>query len=140
MTQKAQWVASLSDGSTLYEGKGDYAAAEGRKSPWLRLLDYMAESGARLTSLSLYRGEQRWNLPSSGNSPKFRAFSETEKPVSFRFFRKAAKDVFRTDRKPGSWEEFSVIAAAYADGSEVQVWVDVNGNSWTLFQSEAIGE
>lgn len=123
MTQKALWAVSLSDGSTLHEGKGDFAAADGRKSPWLRLLDFLSEKDLTITSLSLYSGDIRWNLPSGGVNPKFRLFGTLERPTGYKFERKAVFDVMRAGNGAKKSESYAVIKAIYPDGSETQLWV-----------------
>lgn len=93
MTAKALWCASLSDGSTHHEGKGDFKSAEGQLSPWRRLLAFASEKGLTVTSLSLCSEDGRnWSLPSAGRNPKFRAFAEAERPVGYSCFRKVGVD------------------------------------------------
>lgn len=102
MKHKALWTVSLSDGSTLYEGKGDYATVEGRKSPWLRLLDFLNDNpDVRITSMALYAGDTVWNLPSAGKSPKFATSANAPKPVSYRFSRQAIRDIFMPGKAIG---------------------------------------
>lgn len=130
---KAKWTVGLSNGETLHEEKGDFCTITGALSPWQRLLGHLAEAGATITSLSLYADDgRRWNLPSAGKAPKFKAFAEAPKPVSFRMFRKAGADL----RQDGSVQEqdlFTVAEATYEDGKKLQVWVDEGTlNSWNL--------
>ena len=51
---KIQWTASLSNGETLFEGKGEYKdIQDGRKSPMQRLFKYVADYGLSITSFGL---------------------------------------------------------------------------------------
>ena len=128
---QTKWFASLSDGSTVYEDKGDYKIIEGELSPWNRLQEYL-KNGIRITSISLYTDDgKRFNLPSAGKNPKFKEFSEAEKPVSYNFFRKAGADVM--NNKAQKYEVYSVIEAIYPD-KKLQVWVSESNsnNSWAV--------
>lgn len=133
MTTKALWCASLSDGTTHFEGSGDFTEIPGGESPYLRLLSFVSANGLKITSLGLLNSEhgRHWHLPSVGRNPKFRAFDSCPKPSECRFFRmmgvdKKGKDAERVDL-------FSVIEATYQDGVRVQVWVeDGTLNSWTV--------
>lgn len=127
-----KWVCSLSNGQTLYEGKGDYQ--EGGLSPWLKLKKYLEENReVFITSLSLYTDEgHRWNLPSAGKQPKFRELEKCEKPLKYTFFRKAGMDM---DMGGGNreTERYAVIEASYKD-YKIQVWVreEKPHASWSL--------
>lgn len=132
--QKVQWSVSLSNGETLYENKGNFQTIEGELSPYQRLLAFVVDKEVSITSMSLYTDDgNRWNLPSAGKNPRFKAFSDAEKPVSYRFFRKLGQDV-TCDGEKGEPEIYSVIEAVYnMDGKRIQVWVDNKTfNSWSL--------
>lgn len=132
--QKVQWSVSLSNGETLYENKGNFQTIEGELSPYQRLLAFIVDEGASITSMSLYTDDgHRWNLPSAGKNPKFKAFSDAEKPVSYKFFRKLGQDV-TCDGEKGEPDIYSVIEAVYdMEGKRIQVWVDNKTfNSWSL--------
>ncbi len=112
-----KWTASLSDGSNIYEDKGDYKEVQGELSPWLKLREYLEDNEVEITSLSLYTDDgKRWNLPSAGN-PKFRELRNVEMPNSFKFRRKLSKDLITKKEK-----RYAVITAIY-DDRELQVWV-----------------
>jgi hypothetical protein len=126
MTQ-IKWSVSLSDGQTIYEGKGDYEEVKGELSPWQKLMKHLEKQGLEITSLSLYNGPMRWNLPSAGRNPKFKRFEEAEKPLSYNFFRIAG-----TDTDGGNRDFFTVIEAIYKD-KKLQVWVnDETHISWSV--------
>lgn len=127
------WGASLDNGETIYEGKGDYIAIEGELSPWQKLRKRMEDTGVRITSLSLYAADgRRWNLPSAGRNPKFRAFDAAPKPVGYRFFRKMGGDVLPSGDVVDE-DRYTCIEAQYEDGRAVQLWVDEKTmNAWTL--------
>ncbi|XOB41793.1 MAG: hypothetical protein ACKKMS_00115 [Candidatus Nealsonbacteria bacterium] len=119
---KVKWAISLSNGETVYEDKGDYRIIKGEISPWQKLLKFIDKQGVRITSLSLYMDDgRRWNLPSAGRNPKFKEFADAEKPISYRFFRKAGIDM---DFDGGNRKEeiYTVAEAIYKD-KKLQVWV-----------------
>lgn len=129
--KKVLWTVSLSNGETHYEEKGNFQTIEGEPSPWRRLLAYLEETGARITSLSLYTAEgRRWNVPSAGNNPKFKAFADAPKPDAFRFFRKLGFDAMGCGAP--AQQHFACIEAIYPDKT-LQVWVDeATGNAWSV--------
>ena len=73
----------------------------------------------------------RWNLPSAGKNPKFKAFADAPQPVRYRMFRAMGSDIM--GGKTANPELYTVAEAEYADDCKLQLWVsEVNGNSWTL--------
>jgi hypothetical protein len=127
-----KWTISLSDGSTYYEGKGDFKEKEGILSPYQRLLKHIEKKGLEITSLSLYTDDgRRWNLPSSGKNPRFRAFDLSEKPKEYKFFKKIGVDVLTG--KEEKEDRFAVIEAVYKD-YKIQLWVseEYPYASWVL--------
>jgi hypothetical protein len=134
--QKVLFTAGLSNGETITEEHGDFCRIDGALSPWQRLLSYVATKGIYITSLSLLTADgQRWNLPSAGKNPKFKEFGYTQKPVSFRMFRKIAKEgntIQDLNAAPSS-DMHTCIEAVYEDGGRIQVWVrEDNRASWTV--------
>jgi hypothetical protein len=134
-----KWQVSLANGKTLFEDKGDFCEVEGQPSPWQKLLFYLAEKKTFITSLSLYTdGNQRFNLPSVGKSPKFKAFIEAPKPIAFQCMRKMGVDYNKqSDGKfhpDEAGDLFTVAQAEYEDGF-MEIWVDENNtkNCWTLY-------
>ena len=133
MRTQIRWSVSLSNGETLYEEKGEYTTLQGQLSPWQKLLKYIQEKGLKITSLSLYteRG-QRFNLPSAGKNPKFKEFTDAEKPISYRMFRKAGLDI--NNNKVESEERFTVIETTYSNNKKLQIWVSEQNPdiSWSV--------
>lgn len=143
------WTASLSNGQTIYENKGDYAIKAGDLSPWRRLLLFLQENPeVKITSISLYTNDnRRFNLPSAGRNPKFKAFADAEQPISYNFFRKAGIDFDTAGMQEGT-EIFSVIEAIYPanlhydregikklgiKNKRLQLWVSGDGrNCWSV--------
>ena len=131
MTHNIFFTASLSDGSNIYEGKGDYKRIEGELSPWLKLKKHLDKEGLEITSLSLYTDDgRRWNLPSAGKNPKFREMEKIGEPTQFKFRRKLKREL-----NSGNEKRYAVIEAQYQD-YKVQVWVrDVEPYpSWSIVQ------
>lgn len=133
-TQKrVRWMVGLSNGENICEGKGDFKSTEGELSPWQKLLKYLDEKNASITSLSLFVNERRWNLPSSGKNPKVKEFDSAEKPIKYFCFKKMTADILSGKREN---EEFYVVAQAeYERDRKLQVWVldKEPFPSWSLF-------
>lgn len=117
LKHNVKWQVSLSNGETFFEGKGNYQEIAGEKSPWQRLLCYIANNKLKITSISLYTDfGQTFNLPSSGNNPKFGAFLDAEKPIDYNMFRSLAREArvinMKADKaKVSDW--FTTIEAIY---------------------------
>lgn len=131
------WQVSLSNGETFYEGKGNYIEYENQPSPWQRLNKYIIEKGVDITSLSLYTKDGRtFNLPSSGNNPKFRPFQLADKPLDYNVVRYLAREHNFDNgnlKKLKISDHFTVAEAIYPD-YKLQLWVDEmnTNNSWVL--------
>ena len=129
-----KWKVSLNNGETLYEGKGDFIEIAGELSPWNRLLYYLDKTGSSITSLCLYTDSgHTFNLPSSGKNPKFKEFSDIEKPRRFNFFHKIAHDINTSVRQTEITDLYAVIEAVYAN-YKLQLWVDElnSRNCWGI--------
>ena len=132
-TLKVKWQVSLSDGTTVYEGKGDYLYIAGELSPWNRLLEHIKTNELRITSLSLYTDKgQTFNLPSAGKNPKFHLFASSPQPIGYKMFRAVGHDI-----DAQSEDHFTVAEADYGD-YRLQLWVDNQHpeNCWTLLVKE----
>lgn len=130
---KVKWVISLSNGETHYEDKGDFKIIEGELSPYQRLLSYIKENNLTITSLGLFDDKnRRWNLPSLGKNPKFRAFDTAEKPLGYRFFRIMGADVLNGGEKENI-DNYTVIEAQFKNYN-LQLWVrdEEPCESWVL--------
>lgn len=129
--EKVQWIASLSNGETLHEGKGNFEEINGELSPWQKLLKYLEERDVEITSLSLGTNSgKRWNIPSAGKNPKFKEFADVAKPIGYRFFRKIGMDT--SGANAGKEDLFTCIEAQYSNGVRLQVWVDDESHvSWS---------
>lgn len=124
---------SLSNGENIYENKGDYLRIPGELPPWERLKQYISDSNLTITSLDLYTDEgNTFNLPSSGQNPKFKAFADSLKPSSYNFFRRAGSDYGK------GWEVYAVAEAIFSNYI-LQMWVNNNNpdNSWVLITGKA---
>lgn len=137
LIHKVKWQVSLSNGETFFEGKGNYKEIPDVKSPWQRLVQYVAVNKLKITSISLYTDfNQTFNLPSSGNNPKFKPFLDAEKPIDYNMCRYMSRemDVVKSEVKGVKISEwFSVIEAIYST-YKLQLWVDENNtkNCWVL--------
>jgi len=145
LNHNVKWQVSLSTGETFFEDKGDFIEIPDQLSPWQRLQKYLIENEAQITSLSLYTNDgQSFNLPSAGKNPKFKAFSDLEKPLDYQMFRTIGRNVAGLKNgvvvplnEHGFDDWFTVIEAIYSFGS-LQLWVDENNskNSWVLFKNK----
>ena len=130
LQNNVKWQVSLSNGETFFEGKNEYTKVAGELSPWNKLLAYISANNLTITSISLYTDKGKtFNIPSTGRSPKFHAFSEAKKPVSLNFFRKAAKDAMGDS----DFEHYAVIEATFED-CKLQLWVseEDGANCWVM--------
>lgn len=130
-TRRVKWSVSLANGETFFEEKGAFQTLPGAPSPWQRLLAYCTTHHLTITSLSLYTDEgQTFHLPSNGTNPKFHAFHQAAKPLSYNFYRVVGHDIY--DKV---FDHFAVIEAIY-DSYRLQIWVNENDpkHSWVLVQ------
>ena len=138
MEHNVKWQVSLNNGETLYEGKGNFVEVEGELSPWNKMQEYITANNLEITSLSLYTDSgQRWNLPSKGSNPKFRAFDMTTKPYKLQLERVFGMD-YDAQQNP---ERFTTINAFYDyEGVtyKLSIWVDEKNtnNTWTFFTKQ----
>lgn len=147
-THNVLWQVSLSNGETHQEGSISFPEIEGELSPWQKLLQYLktggkqGESPLAITSLSLFTVDGRtFNVPSSGNNPRFQAFRVMEKPQGYKMFRAVASE--RNMTKNGEIindrevDKYTVAAAVY-DMYELQIWVDEHDtkNCWVVIEGK----
>lgn len=131
-TQNVKWSCSLSNGETVYEGKGNFKRIPGELSPYLKLKRYIKEQELEITSFSLYTDDnKRWNLPSKGSNPKFKAFDDSDRPKRYKFFRKVGADVISGVME--NKEVYSIIEAEF-ENYKLQIWVSEKEPhpSWSL--------
>jgi hypothetical protein len=151
----AKWLAALSSGDIVVEGKEPFHNIRGERSPWLRLRDFLATTGVRITGLRIQihkdgEATRTYNLPShnidaSGQHPKFRPFKRCIVPSAFGHRRHETT----TRRSDGSltteevderyievWAEFP--PGDYPDGLMLSLVVDENdGNeAWVVLQEK----
>ncbi len=130
------WFASLSDGNTVYEGKGDYSVIPGQLSPWLRLQEHLNATGTYhlyLTSLGLYTADgQKYLLPPLGKNPSFAPYRKSPvKPISYNMFRQVDAEI----NQDGQSEKLYTVAEARYEQGTVQLYVDNSTkNSWVNFK------
>lgn len=127
------FIASLSNGETIVENKGDWCWVDGLKSPWNRLIRYTAEKDITINSLSLGSPlGTTWTLPILSGKPRFRGYTglqEAEKPIDYEVKRFIARDMDvgisqGTARiKKTVISEFYTIAEAIFKDHILQLWV-----------------
>lgn len=138
MNYNVKWTVSLNNGETHYEGKGLFQEIEGDLSAWNKLNLYLKENNLNITYLALYTDNgKRWNLPSLGKNPKFKAFDTAEKPIKYVMERKIGLDWDNKDETDiyttiNAW--FNIQGEQY----KLSIWVDEKNtnNSWSLIVKE----
>jgi hypothetical protein len=58
-----KWIATLSDGSRVTEGEGDFTLIPGERTPWFRLTEQLNKKGLYLTRLVLDVNGKEVSLP-----------------------------------------------------------------------------
>lgn len=140
MIHKINFQVSLSDGTTLQEGKGSLREIEGGLSPWLQVLAYLENHSVSIASLVLVADDGRtFNLPSTGKNPNFKPFRDAEKPLSYKVFRCVAQEANWDGKSDPQATQMAIkdwytVAAAVYNKYELQLWVSETDtrNCWTL--------
>lgn len=138
MEHNVKWQVSLNNGETLYEGKGNFIEVEGELSAWNKMIQYVTENNLEITSLSLYTNSgQRWNLPSKGGNPKFRAFDIAQKPFKLQLERVQGMD-WDDQNNPDIYTTINAFYDYEGVIYKLSIWVDEKNtnNTWTLFTKQ----
>jgi hypothetical protein len=138
MEHNVKWQVSLNNGETLYEGKGNFVEIEDELSPWNKMIQYVTENSLEITSLSLYTNSgQRWNLPSKGGNPKFRAFDIAQKPYKLQLERVQGMD-WDDQNNPDIYTTINAFYDYEGVIYKLSIWVDEKNtnNTWTLFTKQ----
>ena len=138
MEHNVKWQVSLNNGETLYEGKGNFVEVEGELSAWNKMIQYITENNLEITSLSLYTNSgQRWNLPSKGGNPKFRAFDMAQKPFKLQLERVQGMD-WDDQNNPDIYTTINAFYDYEGVIYKLSIWVDEKNtnNTWTLFTKQ----
>jgi tetratricopeptide (TPR) repeat protein len=96
------------------------------------------ENNLEITSLSLYTNSgQRWNLPSKGGNPKFRAFDIAQKPFKLQLERVQGMD-WDDQNNPDIYTTINAFYDYEGVIYKLSVWVDEKNtnNTWTLFTKQ----
>lgn len=142
---KAYWLASLSDGSTVIENKGDYQEIEGELSPYLRLRRNCVINKLHITTIRIQvkiddLPVRTFNLPSL--SPKAKWINKKPLlPIGFDYFRTVEQDMttdpteegLNITATPNGYKRYIEIHAYYDDFKLVTIVDEDEGNeSWSL--------
>lgn len=116
----AYWRATLSDGSTAQEHKGNFQVIPGERKPWIRLINGL--EGRHLTSLILRIGKRTVHMPRIND--KF----PTLPPKGYGLCYHVEIDDIFGSRK----EKHFVDLTTYYDDFQVHYIQDINdgNNSW----------
>jgi hypothetical protein len=143
---KVFFIASLSNGETVVEGRGVWYWANEIPSPWNRLIRYTVEKKLTINSLSLSTPHGAvFTIPTAGGRPRFRGFADDKalKPLDYEVKRYLARDmdIGIVDKKAEiegvEIAEFYTIAEAIYKDYSVEVWVnELNPRlSWTVVKT-----
>lgn len=125
---KAQFVATLSDGTTAVEESGAWITNAGERKPWVRLTQFAGSSGLHLTSLRLNIDGRTIHLPRE-NFNRFELEGLT--PTYYSLSYKLEVD----DVATGNFsEKYFIDLAAHFDDLAVHYIQDttVGNNSWIV--------
>lgn len=106
------FVAGLSNGETLVEGRGVLEPSD--KSSWWKLQEYIKERNLTIQSFGLWTGDRHYNLPSV--DPKFKG----QAPISYNCFRRFGQNILMGQ---GNVEHY-ICAEAIYEGYKLQIWID----------------
>lgn len=120
-SHNVKFKISLSNGETLYEGKGILAEIHNEPSPLQKLFNYISSKKVYITSLTLQAKGREYSLPSAGNNPRFKAFADARRPLYYKMYRKLATDVLGGNE--GVRDLYTVGEAVYRNYS-LQLWVN----------------
>lgn len=129
---KINWTASLSNGASFFEGKGEFAELEGAKSPFQKLIDYTIDNQVEIRSFGLYCDKKVWMLPSLSPRYQIGMLDKELKPLGYNLFRYVDADLNGNNadengtihiekRDIKSW--WTVAEAIYPD-FKLQIWVN----------------
>lgn len=142
---KVFFIASLSNGEIIVENRGDWCWVDGLKSPWNRLIRYVAEKDLVINSLSLSTPEGKtYTMPPAGGKPRFKGYTNRtpdEVPMYYEVKRYLARDMdVGIKNGKGRIEgvavaEFYTYAEAIYRDFSIQLWVDEldQRHSWVVF-------
>ena len=118
---KTKWLASLSDGTTVIEGKAPFAEVEGELSPWNKLLKHLEENDLHITGLRIQvkrnnESIKTYNLPSfncnrNGSHEKWNDITPMP-PVRYDYHRRIRRSLTTSEIK-----KYIEIEAIYPDFS-----------------------
>jgi len=121
-----QWIVKLSNGETFREGEKPFDIIFGKKSPHLRLNEYMKNNNLCFSAVALEFSGKKIAL-FGYHDPLFAAYNTTKIPKKLNFFRTIGAGL-----KDKKIEQYTVLEAVY-DVCTLQVWVDdTTGNSWSV--------
>jgi hypothetical protein len=81
-SQQGNWVATLSDGTTAVEKKGQWTVNSGERLPWVRLTHFAADNDLHLTSLRFNFMGRTIHMPRD----KFAKFSMDERSKAPQYY------------------------------------------------------
>lgn len=116
----SKFVAGLSNGETLVEGRGKLEKKD--LSPWHKLQKYVEENNLTINSFGIWIGDRHYNLPSM--KPRFGG----EIPLKYNFFRKFSADTSLMGGESVEHPSLYVCAEAIYEDYTVQIIVDEQDN------------
>ena len=121
---KVNFTASLSNGETIYEGKGDYKEVAGQPSPFQQLQSYLIENKLTITTLGLYTSDGRsFFLPTTSGRHNIGKLQEEFKPYDYNLFRYMDASMNMNGEIESIDRHFTVIEALF-EKYKLQLWVN----------------
>lgn len=121
-----RWVAGLSNGETLVEGKG-ICIADTELSAWGKLQKHLKDNDLTINSFQIRVGDKQFNLPN--NTDRFSKMGYKGcTPIAYDCFRSEWHNALGS----GDGHEEYIHAHAIYEDFTVQVWVDLSdtNKSW----------
>lgn len=127
MHSKVRFIATLSDGSTITEGSGEWTVQPGQRSPWIRLAQFATKNKLHLTSLRLDIDGRTVHMPRE----RFERFGlEGVEPHFYSLSYQLEVDNINSG---GGKQSHFVNLTAHFDDFEVHYVQDVEGTtSWII--------
>ena len=126
-----KWIATLSDGATAVEHKGEYKIIPGERKPWVRLCRNLASEGKWITSLRVQIGKKTVHLP------RIEGKFKTRPPKYYSLcYHMELDDIFGTPKE----KHFIDLSAHYGDFAVHYIQDITEGNNaWvTVTDNDAV--
>lgn len=128
------FVASLSDGTVVTEGRNGWEWIDGQPSPWTRLITHTAKNNISINSVSLATPDgASFTLPPMTGKPRFTGYAgikPEERPFDYDVSRRLIRDMDvgvindRAEIEKSTIKEFYTYVTAFYKDFNVELWVN----------------